>query len=82
MSIEDMEEIASGISSMGLFVREQVIEWIMAAETRIIQKIQNTSYIIIGLLAVIAILGIAILWNQRKIKKMLREMQEQKDKPQ
>lgn len=31
---------------------------------------------IYGCTIVLSIIGIAILWNQRKIKKMLREMQE------
>ena len=35
------------------------------------------------MLGIILVLGIVIIWNQRKIKKMLRDLQEQKeqDKP-
>ena len=47
-----------------------------------VQDLLKIAYITLPLLIAVVILGIAILWNQRKIKKMLREMQEQKDKPQ
>ena len=41
-----------------------------------VQDLLKIAYITLPLLIAVVILGIAILWNQRKIKKMLREMQE------
>lgn len=50
-----------------------------------VQNLLKLAYITLPIMIAIAILGITILWNQRKIKKMLRELQEQnkeeKDKP-
>ena len=47
--------------------------------------ILKLQWIILGLMIVSTIISIAILWNQQKIKKMLREMQAGKkdegDKP-
>lgn len=50
-------------------------------------QIELTGYILLGFAAVITAIGIAILVNQRKIKKQLRQLLEQKetneaDKPQ
>ena len=57
---------------------------IIDAEERILEEIQsNTQTLtIIGIagICVTVIIGIAILWNQRKIKKMLRDLQEQNRK--
>ena len=60
---------------------------IVDAEQRIHEGIQNNAHTlaIIGItgVSITIILGLIILWNQRKIKKMLREIQNQNaDKPQ
>lgn len=47
-----------------------------------LDKFEMISYITIVLLTIAVLIGAINIWNQRKIKKMLREMQEQKDKPQ
>ena len=46
----------------------------------IMMELNNSLGYVLG---IILVLGIVIIWNQRKIKKMLRELQEQKteDKP-
>lgn len=41
------------------------------------ETITHADKIVIALGIITIILGVAILWNQRKIKKILREMQEQ-----
>ena len=50
----------------------------------ILREIQNDTHTlaIIGIagICITVILGVAILWNQRKIKKMLRDLQEQNRK--
>jgi len=42
-------------------------------------QIERTGYILIAIAVLILIIGIAILWNQRKIKKQLRQLLEQKE---
>ena len=46
----------------------------------IMMELNNSLGYVLG---IILVLGIVIIWNQRKIKKMLRDLQEQKeqDKP-
>ena len=48
----------------------------------IIKPMQNSIYIAIAIGTIAIIIGIAILWNQRKIKKMLQEMIEEREKEQ
>ena len=59
-------------------------QWNLKGEFADIQKLigqaQTEHYIIIGLLCVVSIIGIITLWNQRKIKKMLRELMEERKK--
>lgn len=38
------------------------------------------AYIIIGLLGLAIVIGVTIIWYQRKIKKMLRQMMEEQKK--
>ena len=44
------------------------------------ELIEKYTTIAIAIGIAIIIIGIAILWNQRKIKKMLREIMEEKEK--
>jgi len=62
-----------GENNFGLAIR---IEEGLAIQTANIELFITVIASILALL--IIIFGIAILWNQRKIKKMLREMQKQK----
>ena len=45
----------------------------------IIKPMQNSIYIAIAIGVIAIIIGIAILWNQIKIKKMLKKMMEEKE---
>ena len=44
-----------------------------------LKTMQSSIYIAIAIGAIAIIIGIAILWNQRKIKKMLREIMEERE---
>ena len=44
-----------------------------------LKTMQSSIYIAIAIGTIAIIIGIAILWNQRKIKKMLREMMEERE---
>lgn len=44
-----------------------------------LKNIQSSIYIAIGIGVIAIIIGIAILWNQIKIKKMLKKMMEEKE---
>lgn len=45
-----------------------------------LKTMQSSIYIAIAIGTIAIIIGISILWNQRKIKKMLREMMEEREK--
>ena len=64
MRIEDIE---------GLYFKMDLIQKLAEQNN---EKLTN---IMIAGISITIILGIAILWNQRKIKKMLREMQSIKE---
>ena len=44
-----------------------------------LKTMQSSIYIAIGIGVIAIIIGIAILWNQIKIKKMLKKMMEEKE---
>ena len=49
-------------------------------EMLINQAKESMAYIIIGLLGLAIVIGVTIIWYQRKIKKMLRQMMEEQKK--
>lgn len=78
------QEVINNLYDLIFTSRRHVIDTIEEELTRVTDT--NTQTILIAIAAafgILLILGIVIIWNQHKIKKMLRELQEQKteDKP-